>query len=199
MLILGITGGIGCGKSQVCLELKNRYGAFVMTADTISHEMLKPGSFCYDELTELLGDEVKKPNGEFDRKKVGDIAFADPQIITRMNEIIHPAVLDRIFDLLDYAESKKKRLAVIEAALLLEAGYKQYCNEVWYIYASEKTRIRRLKESRSLSDEKIGNIMDKQLSEEEFRSACDYTIDNNGDFDITQMQIKERLAALGIR
>lgn len=199
MLILGITGGIGCGKSQVCLELKNRYGAFVMTADTISHEMLKPGSVCYDELTELLGDEVKKPNGEFDRKKVGDKAFADPQIITRMNEIIHPAVLDRIFDLLDLAESKKKRLAVIEAALLLEAGYKQYCNEVWYIYSSEKTRVRRLKETRSLSDEKIRDIMDRQLSEEEFRSACDYTIDNNGDFDITQMQIKERLASFGIR
>lgn len=198
MIILGITGGIGCGKSEICQELKNRYGAFVMTADTISHEMLKPGSSCYDELTELLGEEMKKPDGSFDRKKVGDLAFAKPEIITGMNEILHPAVLDRIFDLLDLAEQKKRKLAVIEAALLLEAGYKQYCTEVWYIYASEKTRVKRLKASRALSDEKIANIMSNQLSEEEFREACDYTIDNNLDFDITAMQIKERLKALGI-
>jgi len=198
MIIIGITGGIGCGKSEVCLELKNRYGAFVMTADTIAHDMLKSGSLCYDELTELLGEEMKKPDGSFDRRKVGDLAFSKPEIISRMNEIIHPAVMDRIFDLLDLAEEKHRRLAVIEAALLLEAGYKQYCTEVWYIYASEKTRYNRLKASRALSDEKIRNIMSNQLSEEEFRDSCDYTIDNNLDFDITAMQIRERLRGLGI-
>ena len=199
MIIIGITGGIGCGKSEVCRELKNKYGAFTISADEIGHDLLKAGSDCFEELKELLGEDMIGPDGSFDRRKVGDRAFADPSLLDQMNEIIHPAVLDRIFDLLDVAESKKRRLAVIEAALLLEAGYKQYCNDVWYIYASEKTRIRRLKESRNLSDEKIADIMSRQLPEEVFREQCDYTIDNNLDFDITAMQIRERLITLGIR
>ena len=199
MVIIGITGGIGCGKSEVCRELKNRYGAFTIIADEIGHDLLKAGSECFEDLKELLGEEMIGPDGNFDRKKVGNLAFADPSVLEKMNEIIHPAVLDKIFDLLDLAESRKRRLAVIEAALLLEAGYKQYCHDVWYIYASEKTRIRRLKESRGLDDKKIRDIISSQLSEEEFRNGCDFTIDNDLDFDITAMQIRERLASFGIR
>ncbi len=199
MIILGITGGIGCGKSEICQELRNRYGAFTVLADEVAHDMLKAGSPCYDELLKLLGSGMTKNDGSFDRKKVGDMAFAHPDIITRMNEIIHPAVEERVFDLMELAEAKGRRLFVLEAALLLEAGYKQFCTEVWYIYASEKTRKKRLKESRNLSDKKIDDIMGNQLQEHEFREMCDYTIDNNLDFDITCMQIRERLYSLGIK
>ncbi len=198
MVIIGITGGIGCGKSEVVKELKNRYGAFTVMADEVGHDMLKKGSACFDRLLDLLGPEMLKGDGSgFDRKKVGDLAFRDPELIARMNEIIHPAVEDRVFDLMDLAEAKGRKLFVLEAAVLIEAGYRQYCTDVWYIYAGEKVRIRRLKESRRLSDEKIADIMGNQLSEEEFRAACDFTVDNSLDFDITSMQIRERLKLLG--
>ncbi len=194
--ILGVTGGIGCGKSEVCGVLKNRYGAFVITADEIGHTLMKKGGGCYDDLTALLGGRFLDQDGEFDRKKLGDFVFSDPDLLTRMNKVIHPAVHENVLRLLDTARTAHKKLAVIEAALLLEAGYQQICEEVWYIHAEKNVRMKRLKEGRGISENRMKTVMANQLSEEEFRAFCDYTIDNSMTPDITAMQIEERLRVL---
>ena len=199
MIILGLTGGIGCGKSEVCACLKDKYNAYIIKTDDLGHEVMAPGGIAYSALKELLGNEFVLPDGNFDRKALGSKAFKEPELLERMNAIIHPAVRKMVEDGLENARNSGYPLAVIESALLIEAGYRDICTEFWYIYASEDVRVKRLTESRSLSPEKIADIMDKQRSEEEFRRECDVTIDNSFDFEITKGLIDERLKELGVK
>lgn len=194
MKVIGLTGGIGSGKSEVCRYLKNKYGAEIMMADDVAHEVTEPGSKCWERLKELFGDDYFLEDGSLDRKKAGALAFRQPEILQKMNEIIHPAVWDEIQERLAKAKKAGKKLAVIEAALLVGSRYREICHEFWYIYADRKTRIKRLAESRNISEEKALDVMKNQLSDEEFKAACEFTADNSGDFADTAKQIDEHLS-----
>lgn len=199
MIILGLTGGIGCGKSEVCAYLKDKYNAYIIKTDDLGHDVMAPGGLAYGALSKLLGTEFMLPDGNFDRKALGSKAFREPELLKKMNAIIHPAVRKMVENGLENAGNSGYPLAVIESALLIEAGYREICTEFWYIYASEDVRVTRLMESRGLTAEKINDIMDKQRAEEEFRSECDVTIDNSFDFEITKSLIDERLKELGVK
>ena len=199
MIILGLTGGIGCGKSEVCAYLKDKYNAYIIKTDDLGHDAMAPGGIAYGALTELLGTEYILPDGNFDRKALGSRAFREPELLKKMNAIIHPAVRKMVEIGLENARNSGYMLAVIESALLIEAGYRGICTEFWYIYASEDVRVKRLTESRGLTPEKIADIMDKQRAEEEFRKECDVTIDNSFDLEITKNNIDERLKELGVK
>ena len=194
MKVIGLTGGIGSGKSEVCRYLKNKYGAEIMMADDVAHEVTEPGSKCWERLKELFGEDYFLEDGSLDRKKAGALAFRQPEILQKMNEIIHPAVWDEIQERLAKAKKAGKKLAVIEAALLVGSRYREICHEFWYIYADRKTRIKRLAESRNISEEKALDVMKNQLSDEEFKAACEFTADNSGDFADTAKQIDEHLS-----
>ena len=196
MIVIGITGGIGCGKSLVCHYLKEKYGAEILMADTIAHEVIEPGGEAYEEYYALFGEECLLPDGLFDRKKIGDRAFKDPALIEKMNSIIHPAVKRTIVNRIRQAEMNGKDLCVIEAALLIEAGYRDICQEYWYIYADLDTRVSRLLQSRDITEGKIASIMQRQQAEEVYRQECEYTIDNSGDFRFTAEDIDTRIRSL---
>ena len=194
MEVIGLTGGIGSGKSEVCRYLEKRYSAEIIMADDVAHEVTEPGTDCWKQLKELFGEEYFLPDGRLDRKKAGALAFRQPEILGKMNGIIHPAVWDEIQERLAEAEKAGKKLAVIEAALLVGSRYRQICREFWYIYADRDVRIKRLKESRNISKEKAAAVMKNQLSDEEFKAACEFTADNSGDFADTAKQIDEHLS-----
>lgn len=194
MEVIGLTGGIGSGKSEVCRYLEKKYGAEIIMADDVAHEVTGPGTDCWKQLKYLFGEEYFLEDGSLDRKKAGALAFRRPEILSQMNGIIHPAVWDEIQKRLAEAEKSGKRLAVIEAALLVGSRYRQICREFWYIYADRTVRIKRLKESRNISEEKAADVMKNQLSDEEFRAACEFTADNSGDFADTAKQIDEHLS-----
>ncbi len=196
MIVIGITGGIGCGKSRVCRYLKDKYGAEILTADTIAHEVIEPDGEAYEAYYNLFGEECLLPDGTFDRKKIGDRAFKDPELIRTMNSIIHPAVEKTIIKRIRQAEMEGKDVCVIEAALLIEAGYRDICREYWYIYADLPTRVSRLLESRDITEEKIESIVQRQLAEEVFRRECEFTVDNSGDFADTAKAIDTRITRL---
>ena len=105
MIILGLTGGIGCGKSEVCACLKDRYNAFLIKTDDLGHEVMAPGGLAYGALTELLGDEFLLSDGSFDRKALGSRAFKEPELLKKMNAIIHPAVRKMVENALEHAKS----------------------------------------------------------------------------------------------
>jgi dephospho-CoA kinase len=193
MKIIGITGGIGCGKSEVCRYLKRKYGAQIIMADDVAHEVTQPGTKCCERLKELFGDGYFLEDGSLDRKKTGALVFKRPGLLKKMNGIIHPAVWDEINARLKAAQAAGKGLAVIEAALLVGSNYRQICSEFWYIYADRDVRIKRLIESRDITKEKALDVMKNQISEEEFRAGCDFTVDNSGDFEETARRIDERL------
>lgn len=194
MKIIGITGGIGCGKSTVCEYLKNKYDAEIILADNVGHEVTEPGTDCNRELQKLFGANCFYSDGSLNRKIIGDIAFRDPQILQKMNSVIHPAVWDEIIKRFEAARAGGKRLAVLEAALLIESKYVDICDELWYVYADKDSRMKRLLSSRDITEGKVNHIIKRQLSEDEFRKNCDFIIDNTKNFQKTAIEIDSRLA-----
>ncbi len=194
MRFIGITGGIGAGKSEILGYIKKHYSCEIYLADEVAHLVKQPGSRAYEELKELLGRDVIGRDGEIDRGAMADIIFAKPELLEQVNEIVHPAVKEYLMDRLTCAGREgRTALFFVEAALLIECGYLALVDEMWYIYADEAVRRNRLKLSRGYSDEKISRIMSSQLSEEAFRKNCDFVIDNSGDFGQTIRQITQKL------
>ena len=194
MKLIGITGGVGSGKSQVLSFIREHYLCRIYLADEVAHIVQRKGQVCYGEIVQLLGRDILGADGEIDRKKMAAKIFADEALLDKVNEIVHPRVEEFIREKI--AEAKEKgdvELFFIEAAILIEAGYGHIVDEMWYIYTREEIRRRRLKESRGYSDEKISQIMANQLSEEEFRRDCDFVLDNSGTLEDTHLAIKQRL------
>ncbi|MCD7814758.1 MAG: dephospho-CoA kinase [Lachnospiraceae bacterium] len=197
--VLGITGGVGAGKSTVLSYLRKQYGARILEADRIGHLVQQPGELCWKHIIETFGNEILAEDGTIDRGRLGAIVYADRKKMEQLNAIVHPAVKKRILE--EIASFRAQTLAedflVIEAALLLEDHYDDICDEVWYIYADESTRAKRLMGSRGYSPEKIRQIMQNQLREEEFRRRCQVVIDNSReDMTCTCAQIDERIKKL---
>lgn len=193
MKIIGITGGVGSGKSAVLQLLRQEYGAVVVQLDEVAKKLQKKGTPCWNEIIEVFGTEILDETKELDRKKLAQIVFQDQEKLARLNAIVHPAVKQYV--LLDIEEKRKAKtsLYVLEAALLLEAGYDKICEETWFIYTEESIRRARLKESRGYSDNRITDMIKSQNPESYFRRNCTRMIDNSGTMEATKRQIGEIL------
>ena len=193
MKTIGITGGVGSGKSAVLDNIEKRYNACILKADELANELKTPGSVCYNELVELLGEMILE-EGVIDNRKMAAAIFSDAKLLERVNSVIHPRVKDEILRRMEECRNRGRyELFILEAALLIEEGYDKILDELWYVYADDKVRRQRLREGRGYSDDKITSIMDSQLSDAEFRKHCDRIIDNSGDIEDTMEQIDELL------
>ena len=163
--IIGITGGVGAGKSSVLAVLKNDFGAKIILADLVAHDLMEPGSLGLRKVTEALGTSFFTPDGAVDRKALADLIFRDKEALKTMNSIIHPLVWKT----------------------------KNFFDELWYVYTTKENRIVRLMENRGYSREKCEDIIGRQASEEEYRALCSRVIDNNGDESDIKRQLKEIL------
>ena len=195
MKFIGITGGVGAGKSAILDYLKNKPDTKVMLADEIAHELMVPGTQCYDRLKAEFGTEdIYQKDGFFDRIKLAQVIFSDDEKRKKLNGIVHPAVRKYVIGQAAYERKEGKiELLVLEAALLIEEHYDEICDELWYIYTSEENRRIRLKKQRNYSDEKINEIFNSQLTDEKFRKACRVVIDNNGTIEAAEAQIEAAL------
>lgn len=195
MKLIGITGGIGAGKTAVLSLLKELCRCRVLLADDAGNEVKLPGQPCYERLVALLGQEVLAEDGTIDRKKMAALIFSDHALLEQVNSIIHPEV--KRYILQEVQKEREKGEAdyfFVEAALLIECGYGAILDELWYVHADEAVRAARLKESRGYSEGKIRQIMESQLGEEEFRAHCGVVIENNGDLQETRRQLEAALA-----
>lgn len=181
--IIGITGGAGCGKTTVVSYISKILPVCFIHCDEISKELLKQGGASYNALTAVYPDILEDNNGkrEISKEKLTKLLFSSDATRKKINNIIHPIVREEVCSRI---ESKKREesfcLIIVEAALLIEAKFTDICDEVWYVYASKDERIKRMKENRGYSDERIEAVLKSQLSEEEFRNAADLVIDNSG-------------------
>ena len=194
MKVIGITGGVGAGKSAILSYIAKKYNCRIILADEVAHTVKEPGQVCYRQLIQLLSEEILQPDGKIDKAIMASKIFSSDELLEKVNAIIHPAVQDYIVDAIA-SEKKENKLdfLFIEAALLIEAGYLDIVEELWYIYADEDVRRKRLKASRNYSDEKIDAIMEQQLSEEEFRKYCKVVIDNSKTLESAYEQIDRKL------
>ncbi|MBQ9828313.1 MAG: dephospho-CoA kinase [Lachnospiraceae bacterium] len=189
--ILGLTGEAGAGKTAAMEILKEEFGAFLIYADKVSAALTEPGHISYGLITEHFGSGILLPDGRIDRKALADIVYSDPEELEILESFNHPYVKEVISGITESVrENYGDILIVVEAALLLECGYRDICSEIWYISADEAVRRQRLKETRGYMDEKIDGIMRNQQKSREFRALCDVTIDNNG----TKDELREALA-----
>ena len=191
MKTIGITGGVGAGKSTVLDYLEKECHAFVIQADQVGHLVMEPGQECYQPIIQLFGKEIIKKDKSIDRRMVSDVVFSHAEKLEQLNAIIHPAVKRYIRRCLEEQKQAGREICVVEAALLLEDHYQEFCDEIWYVHTDKEIRISRLMESRGYSREKSENIIHNQASEEFFRAHADYVIENNGDLEATHRQIIE--------
>lgn len=191
MITIGVTGGVGAGKSEILHYLEREYNCRVLLSDDAAKELERPGRVLYEPLVNLLSDSslseeearesLLDQNGEINKKEMARRIFADPGLLQKVNELVHPAVNQYILDeIRREGEAGEKEFFVLESALLVENGYDKIMDSMWYIYCERSVREQRLKSSRGYSNEKIRQIMDSQVSDEVFRKVCDVVIDNTG-------------------
>lgn len=192
--IIGITGGVGAGKSTLLSYIKDNYNCLVILSDDVANDIKKKGYPAYDALVEALGREILSDDGEIDKALMAKAIFNDKNKLKTVNNILHPAVNQYIINIVD---DERKRgvydFVFVEAALLIENGYDKIVDEMWYVYADEDTRRKRLKISRGYSDQKVTDIFKSQLSDETFREYCEFVIDNSGEDSKAFSEIDNRL------
>lgn len=193
MKVLGITGGIGAGKSSVLSILEQEYDAFVIRADDVAKQLQEPGQPGYLGLVELFGDTILDSSKKISRTRLAELIFHDDTRLAQVNGIIHPLTWERIRELI---RSSQAEITAVESALFSRKT-SGFCDEVWFIDASDETRIRRLMESRGYSREKSLQIMQNQPDRETFMGFADQVIDNNKTTADICRQIKQLLQAEG--
>lgn len=194
MKVIGITGGVGAGKTSILNFLRDNYKCEIIVADELAKSLCLRGQSCYEPLVKLLSTSVLNEDLEIDKRKMASIIFGNKELLKGVNGIIHPGVKTYIKNRIAVLkESNEVDFLFIEAALLIEDGYKAIVDELWYIYTDENVRRERLKASRGYSDEKIDSILKNQLSDKEFRENADFVIDNSYTTEESFTAIRKRM------
>jgi dephospho-CoA kinase len=178
MFVIGLTGGIGSGKSTVS-EMLRAKGAVVVSADLVGHEVYRPGTPVWDEVVAAFGRDVLTTEQEIDRRKLGSIVFADPEARRRLNVITHPPMRRLMAERLDDLRRQGARVAVLEAAILIEADWVDLADEVWLTLVRPAEAAQRLMARSGLTREEAEARIASQLSNQERLEHADVVIDTD--------------------
>lgn len=197
MRIIGLTGGIGSGKSTVSAYLREKKIP-VVDADSISRQLTAPGSSLLPAVRILLGDKVFREDGKLNRQAVADIIFNDKELLKSYEELITNETARRCLEeLRQLDEQRRWKAAVLDAPLLFECGMQQYMDENWLVQADPETRIARVTARDGISREAICDRMQRQMSEEKKASLADVIIENSGSLEELYRQIDRQLERIG--
>jgi dephospho-CoA kinase len=189
--VIGLTGGIASGKSTVSKMLREK-GAYIIDADEIAKEIVKPGKPAWEDIVRHFGKEILDESGNIRRKKLAKIVFPDEKKLSVLNRITHPRIVEEIKRELEECRSRNERVVVIDAALLLEIGLDVLVDEVWVVALDEKTQIERLiKRENSISYAEAVERIRAQMPLEEKLKFATRIIDNSGDIENTQKQVDD--------
>ncbi len=199
MKVIGITGGIGSGKSRVLKYISEKQGVYILKADRLAERLMNKGERIYMAVTKAFGDEILNESGEINRAALAAIVFSDPDKLKLLNSLTHPAVREEIMDMIDLADGgfirndrhEEIKLFFIEAALLIEEGYKAICDNMVFVYADRDVRIERLMDGRGYTREKCLSVMKNQKDDDFYRENSDIVIDNSYDFGMTERVIDD--------
>jgi dephospho-CoA kinase len=181
MLKVGLTGGIGCGKTFVGEALAG-YGCLLIQADVLGHEVLARGGAAYDPVVQEFGSEILTAGGEIDRPALAARVFDDPERLKRLNELVHPAVIRREEELIaEFAAREPHGIAVVEAAILVETGSYKRFDRLILVTCTEEQQIERARKRRGASENDVRARIGRQMSLPEKRKFADFVIDTSGE------------------
>lgn len=191
MHIIGLTGGIGTGKSTVA-EFLAEQGATIVNADLVGHEVYLPGRPAYHEIVDEFGKEVVADDGTIDRKQLGTIVFSDPKNLARLNAITHPRMKGMMREKLQEIARGGAEIAVLEAALLFEAKWDDLADEIWVTVTPPEIVAERVAARSNLTIEAVMERIRSQMTNEQRTERADVVIDTSGDMDSTREQAQEQ-------
>jgi dephospho-CoA kinase len=196
MYTIGLTGGIGTGKSVVAQILEEQ-GAVILNADHVGHEVYLPGRPAYDDIIAEFGAELVAEDGSIDRKKLGPIVFSSPDRLARLNAITHPRMKEMMRERLAEGARAGAEVAVLEAALLFDAGWDDLTNEVWVTVVDGETAARRASERSGIPVEQVlERIQKAQMASDERIRRSDVVIDTAGTLEDTKQRTLEAWSKL---
>ncbi|MDD7402317.1 MAG: dephospho-CoA kinase [Butyribacter sp.] len=190
MYVIGLTGGVGSGKTEAAHMLAQIADAPILLADELGHLAMEPGTEGYQQIIAAFGKMVVGEDGSILRNRLAQIVFQDEQKLQQLNDIVHPVVKKY---LKEYIEERKNQdgYIILESAIMFETGCDAFCDEVWYIYVPADVRKARLGESRGYSEDKSEQIIRQQLSEDEFRKRCSRTVSNAGSLEMLRKELQQ--------
>jgi len=194
-IIIGLTGGIGSGKSTISGYL-GELGAGVIDADKVGHEAFKPGTPAWRDVVDSFGERVVASNGEIDRKKLGEIVFSDSKARELLNSIMWSRIWEMIALRIEDYRNGKTDVVVVEAFGLIEAGWNKLVDQVWVTVASESAVLERLRKQRQMPDSEILSRIRSQPSVEERTKYADVIIENEGSPEDVKARVRQHWAEL---
>ena len=180
MLVIGLTGGIGTGKSEVAGLLQS-LGAEVINADQVGHEAYTPNSESWREVVNAFGEEILQPDGQIDRKRLGGIVFSNPEQLDKLNAIMHPRMARMVGDKIEVLRDKGAPAVVVEAAVLFEAGWDSLVDEVWTTDSPVELVVERLQTRNGMGEEEVRRRISSQMDRSERIERSNLVVDNSGD------------------
>mgnify|MGYP002789031692 CR=1 FL=1 len=189
--IIGLTGGIGSGKSTVARILAG-LGAHIVNADTVGHEVYAPGTPGWDAVTARFGRDIVAADGSIDRRRLGALVFADPAALADLNAIVHPLIGAEIGRRVQaWRDSGSPLPLVLEAALLVEAGWTGFVDQVWVVRAAEGAVVERVRRDRGMAEADTRARIRTQLDSERRSAAADVVIDNDGTLAALEARVRD--------
>ena len=182
MLVIGLNGGIGTGKTEVSRILAG-LGAEIVNADVLGHQAYEPQTATWRQVVGAFGKGVLSEAGEVDRRKLGAVVFADEEALSRLNAIVHPRIHQMIVERLEELRARSLEAAVVEAALFVEANWTPLADELWVTAAPEEAVIKRLRSRTGLDEKAIRARIESQMPQEERLRHADVIVDNDGSLD----------------
>ncbi|MDD4859739.1 MAG: dephospho-CoA kinase [Dehalococcoidales bacterium] len=190
MKIIGLTGGIGTGKSTVSQMLAD-LGAKIIDTDKLGHKALQPGGKAYQEVLNYFGKQVLASDATIDRRKLGEVVFARPEARKKLEDILHPLIFSMVKEQLEQYRKDGMAVTVVEVPLLVEAGWKPLVDEVWVTIAPKTVVLKRLKERAGMSETEAESRIRTQLSNEERLKHADVVIDTDCTLDELRSKIEK--------
>ena len=190
MRIIGLTGGIGSGKSTVSQFLA-KLGAVVIDTDKVGHEVFKPGTESWQRVVAAFGRSIVTTDGNIDRKKLGEIVFDSPVELLKLEQIIHPAISETVMARIEEYRQQGVKVVVLEVPLLVEAGWASLVDEVWVTTAPEPVILGRLEERTGMTEQESLARMRSLLTSEERLKHADTIIDTDCTLDELRKKVKE--------
>ncbi len=197
MIVIGLTGGIGTGKSTVSQTLAEQ-GAVLIDADLVGHQAYLPHQNVWQDVVDAFGRDILNENDEVDRRKLGPLVFGDPAALQKLNQIVHPWMYRTMEKMLQDERQKGTKSVVLEAAILIEANWTPLVDQVWVTDASEENVVQRIVSRNNFTPEQVKARIASQMPAEERKKHAQVVIDTNCSIDEVKTKVKELWAKANV-